>query len=122
MSPAETLAEFERRSATRDFAQVAPLVAAGAVFFFNDGTFRGLDQVRGAFESTWALNPEEESYVLEDVEWLAESPDVAVCTYGFRWEGLLHGRRFRSLGRGTAVLVREGATWKVAHEHLSARP
>jgi ketosteroid isomerase-like protein len=116
------LAEFERASAAKDWHAVAALLAPDAVFFFNDGTFRGLEQIRRAFESTWAYDPEEEAYVLEDIEWLAQGESSAACVYGFRWEGVLKGRPFKVLGRGTAVMRRDADGWRIVHEHLSAKP
>ena len=122
MTPAECLAEFERASDAKDWDGVAAMLAPDAVFFFNDGTFRGLEEIRGAFESTWAYDPEEEEYAIENVEWLVPGQDAAACVYGFRWEGVLKGRPFKALGRGTAVLRRDGEKWLIVHEHLSARP
>jgi hypothetical protein len=44
------LAEYARRTNTHQFAAVAPLIAADAVYWFSDGSHRGLDSIRLAFE------------------------------------------------------------------------
>ncbi|MGE3074573.1 MAG: DUF4440 domain-containing protein [Dehalococcoidia bacterium] len=121
-TPEACIAEFERLSGLREFGPVSKLIAPDAVFFFNDGSFRGTDEIRKAFEATWAWNPDDESYTLSDIAWLARGEDFASCTYTFRWAGVVKGRPFESLGRGTAVLRREGERWLIVHEHLSADP
>jgi hypothetical protein len=40
------LAEYARRTNTHQFAAVAPLIAADAVYWFSDGSHRGLDSTR----------------------------------------------------------------------------
>jgi ketosteroid isomerase-like protein len=125
MTPQEYMAEYERRSALRTFDAMAELIADDAVYFFNDGTYRGLEAIRGAFEATWAHEVRDESYAIEDIRWVAEGPTVAVCTYRFRWEGAVGeetARRLLGLGRGTQVLRQDGDRWRTVHEHLSAEP
>lgn len=100
MTPAECIAEFERRSAARDFDLVAELVAADATFFFNDGSYRGLNAIRRAVEATWAYNPEQEVYAIEDVSWVASDDGVAACVYRFRWEACLTAARSVPWGAG----------------------
>lgn len=121
MEPQELLTEYERRLAGHDFGAVAPLISSSAVFWFNDGSYVGLDAIREAFERTFAALPNER-YWLEDVEWLAEGADVALCVYRFRWTAKKDGREFSGGGRGTTVMRREADDWKIVHEHLSAEP
>jgi len=125
MTPQEYMAEYERRGALRSFDAMRDLIADDAVYFFNDGTYRGIDAIRAAFEATWAYEVNEESYTLKDISWLAESDTVAVCTYRFRWEGVPRdgsATRVLGLGRGTQVLRNTGDRWQTIHEHLSAEP
>src|SRR4051794_18564176 len=69
MGPRELLAEYERRLAGHDFDAVAPLISTEAIFWFNDGSHRGMHAIRKAFEQTFAALPDER-YWLEDVTWL----------------------------------------------------
>jgi ketosteroid isomerase-like protein len=121
MTPADFLREYEQKINTHRFDHVAPLIAEDAIFWFNDGSFGGLDQIRAAFEKTWNLI-REERYAVEDVQWIAVGQEVAVCIYVFRWEGLIDGRPQWGTGRGTSVLRKEDERWVVAHEHLSPMP
>jgi ketosteroid isomerase-like protein len=117
----ETFARFEDAANSADFDKVAPLIADDAVYWFTDGSFEGLPAVRRAFEATWdAIH--DEVYRIEDVRWIAVSETVAVCIYRFVSSGLVDGRPFSASGRGTNVLARGPAGWKIVHEHLSREP
>jgi ketosteroid isomerase-like protein len=125
MTPQEYMMEYERRGALRTLDAMMELIAHDAVYFFNDGSYRGIDAIRAAFEATWAYEVKDESYAIEDVRWIAEDQATAVCTYSFRWEGASgHSgeRRLLGLGRGTQVLRKTGDRWQTVHEHLSAEP
>ena len=121
MTPADFLREYEEKTNTHRFDNLAPLIAEDATFWFNDGSFQGLEQIRAAFEKTWALI-KDEHYAVENVQWIAVGQAVAVCLYTFRWEGVIDGRRQSGTGRGTGVLRKEDERWVVAHEHLSPMP
>lgn len=101
-----------------DFDQLVPLISPNAIFWFNDGSFCGLKQIRQAFEETWKKFPLE-NYWLENLEWVAQSKDCAGCTYHFRWRAILNGSALEGGGRGTTILRREANVWKITHEHLS---
>ena len=75
---------------SRDFDQVAPIVADNAVYWFSDGEFEGLDAIRRAFEMTWNTI-EHERYAIEDVQWVVVGDRAAVCIYQFRSEGFVRG-------------------------------
>ncbi|EHJ4666087.1 MULTISPECIES: YybH family protein [Gammaproteobacteria] len=104
-----------------DFDQLVPLISPNAIFWFNDGSFCGLKQIRQAFEETWKKFPLE-NYWLENLEWVAQSKDCAGCTYHFRWRAILNGSALEGGGRGTTILRREANVWKITHEHLSQFP
>ncbi|MCX5495149.1 nuclear transport factor 2 family protein [Kaistia dalseonensis] len=103
------------------FEVLAPLIDADAIFWFNDGSFSGLDSIRTAFETTWARYPEER-YWLEDVSWIARSSDAASCLYRFRWNATIDGRPASGSGRGTTIMRCTDGIWRIIHEHLSAEP
>ena len=121
MTPFELMGEYERRTNTHNFDNVAELIAEDAVYWFNDGSFRGRDEIRGAFAKTWN-HIQEEKYAIEDVHWLVNDERVAVCIYTFHWEGIVEGRVLAGSGRGTSVLEKREGRWLVVHEHLSHMP
>jgi ketosteroid isomerase-like protein len=121
MTAAEFLREYERRTNTHCFENVAPLIANNALFWFNDGSFQGKDAIKQAFENTWAYI-QEEQYSIDNVQWLVNEANSAVCTYIFHWQGISDGRKVQGIGRGTSVLRKVDARWQVVHEHLSALP
>jgi ketosteroid isomerase-like protein len=113
----DAIAAYEARINLHDFDLLLDLIADDAVFFFSDGTHRGITDIRAAFERTWATLPDEH-YWLDDLDWIAEGDDAAACTYRFNWES--RGRT--GSGRGTTVLARTDAGWRIVHEHLSGHP
>jgi ketosteroid isomerase-like protein len=95
------------------------LIALDAVFWFSDGSHRGLPAIRAAFEATWAALGND-SYWLDDIEWLAEADTAAVCLYRFNWRGTADGRAISGHGRGTTAFALIDGQWRIVHEHLSA--
>jgi ketosteroid isomerase-like protein len=116
------LKEYERKANSRRFEEVAPLISDDAIFWFNDGSFRGIDAIKEAFENTWSLDIQDDQYYLDNVEWVIEEDTVAVCTYLYHWRGKVNGQQ-KNLGdgRGTSVMKKE-KDWKIVHEHLSRIP
>lgn len=121
MTLAEWLQEYAQRTNTHRFEEVAPLIAEDAVYWFSDGSFRGKDAIKQAFEKTWAFI-QDEHYAIEDVQWLVDDERSAVCIYLFRWRGQVAGQTMQGAGRGTSILARRDGKWQVIHEHLSALP
>ena len=115
----EFLSDFEEAQASQDFTEVAPLIHPAAVFRFNDGDYRGTDQIRTALESTWALDVENEIYSIGDVAVEYTASTSAIVTFTFHWSGIGPEGPFEVGGRGTSVLVRHGGSLKVLLEHLS---
>ena len=60
------------------------------------------------------------TYTTNDVVWLAESDTAAAVIYTFSWSGLAGGKEMSGSGRGTRIFRKEGDSWRIAHEHLSA--
>lgn len=121
MNPEALLKLYETRLNSRSFDAVAPLISADATFWFSDGSHRGLDQIRAAFEATWRLL-QNETYWLEDVQWIVSDESVAVCLYRYRWRAEIEGKAHEGEGRGTTVMHQYGGDWKIVHEHLSRWP
>jgi ketosteroid isomerase-like protein len=121
MTLAEFLREYERRTNTHRFEEVAPLIADDATYWFSDGIFQGKDAIRRAFEQTWEVI-KDEHYTIANVQWLVDEEQASVCTYFFHWQGNVDGEVRQGTGRGTSVLRKYGDDWKVVHEHLSPLP
>lgn len=114
----EFLAEYEMRANACDFDAVRPLIDENAVYWFSNGSYRGIAEIQKAFEETWK-NIREETYKISDVRWIFCTTECAVCIYHFRSDGIVEGERQVYSGRGTNVLRKKDGSWKMIHEHLS---
>lgn len=119
MTPMEFLREYETSGRTGGVEHTLRLIDDKAIYWFSDGTAHvGKDAVERAIRRNFELI-KDETYQISDVVWVAQSPDIAACTYRFDWSGLLRGEPASGSGRGTCVLARKGDAWIVVHEHLS---
>lgn len=118
MTTRDVLAAYAERINRHDFDLLLDLITPDATFWFSDGSHRGIAEIRAAFEATWRVMGSDERYWLTDVEWVADSDHAAACIYQFNWRV---GDKSGS-GRGTTVLARTSAGWRIAHEHLSPKP
>lgn len=82
--------EYERANNSHDIDRVLPHIADDATYWFSDGSFRGLEEIKGAIERTFAAIQDEE-YEIHDLEWVVVTDAVAVCRYRFRWNGVVEG-------------------------------
>lgn len=121
MRPEDTLKRYEALINSHDFDQLAPLISDDAIFWFNDGSHLGLEQIRSAFELTWQNFPLE-SYWLEKMHWIAKGENTAGCIYHFCWTAMIDEKTVSGGGRGTTILRRDNGIWKIVHEHLSQFP
>ncbi len=99
MTPLEFMHEYEQRTNTHKFQEVAPLIADNAIYWFNDGSFHGINEIKQAFERTWSYI-QNEQYMIDHVQWLINDEDAAVCTYMFHWQGIVEGKRRMGMGVG----------------------
>ena len=119
LSPVEAMAEYQRRSRSRDLAGLLELVDEAAIFWFSTETAHvGKPAVEAAIRANFEAI-QDDTYEPYDLEWLVETEDAAVCVYGFRWTGVVDGRAASGSGRGTSVLARRNGRWLIVHEHLS---
>jgi ketosteroid isomerase-like protein len=121
LTPAQFLDEYAVRTNTHQFPNVAELIAPDAIYWFNDGSFYGLEAIQNVFVQTWSYI-QNETYQLKNVQWLAVDEHIAVCVYTFHWRGLINDQLAQGSGRGTSVLHKKDRQWQVVHEHLSPNP
>lgn len=115
----EFLAAYERATDAHDLPTVLSMIADDAVYFFSDESVHvGRDAIERVLRRNFQAI-QDESYVLDNLVWLAEGEDVAACVYDYRWSGTVRGRPAAGTGRGTTVLRRAGDDWELVHEHLS---
>jgi uncharacterized protein (TIGR02246 family) len=112
------MADYGRAANSHDVAQVLPLIADDATYWFTDGSYRGREEIAGALERTFAAI-QDEVYEIRALEWVTLADEIAVCRYRFCWRGVVDGEPRAGRGRGTNVLAKRDGTWQVEHEHLS---
>jgi ketosteroid isomerase-like protein len=120
-TPQEFMMEYQRRTNSHDPNQVAELVAADAIYWFNDGSFVGIKSIKEALRKTWETI-QDETYSIDKPHWVAMSETLAACVYTYHWRGIIEGKPAKGTGRGTSVLRKLDGQWKVVHEHLSKIP
>ena len=118
------LEAFERLAEREGFGLIREMVDEHAFFRFNDGDFIGRPAIQAAKEQTWRGDPtiEKARFYLSNITVLTVDERTATATYTFNWEGSQGDRAFSVRGRGTRVLVRDGGTFRIVHEHLSRFP
>ncbi len=112
------LKQYEKATNSHDFNNVRPLIAPEAIYFFSNENLFGIAEIEKAFTDTFNTI-KDETYSINDVQWLAISDTVAVCVYNFHWVGVMDGERKEGSGRGTNSLVKRDGDWLMVHEHLS---
>ena len=119
MTPDEHRQELARRMKTKDLDGALELIADDAVYFWSNGAalFGKAAIAAGLARNFDAI--QNDTYETFDVTWLAESDDVAVCVYKFRWTGEVEGKPVGGAGRGSSVLRRVEGRWLTVNEHLS---
>lgn len=119
MSAKDVLKAYQDRINRHDFDLLTDLISPDAIFWFSDGTHRGIAEIRTAFERTWQALADE-TYWLDQHEWIAVGDTAAACTYRFNWQATIDGKPSSGSGRGTTVLRRVDDRWWIVHEHLSS--
>jgi ketosteroid isomerase-like protein len=94
------------------------MIAPDATYWFTDGSYTGIDEIRQAVEATFT-KLQDEVYRISDVRWPLATETAAVCTYHFSWQATIDGKRQFGSGRGTNVLGKRNGSWVIVHEHLT---
>ena len=104
---------------SRDFENVAPLVAKNAEYILANATYKGKQAIQEEFEDTWATILDER-YSLSKVKWVKVGYRNAACEYAFESDGVIGGERRVHKGTGTSTLRRVDGNWRIVKEELSA--
>lgn len=120
-SPQEALAFYGAAINRHRFDDLLPVLSPDVVFWFSSGSHRGVNAARLAFEAVWK-RVVDETYAIDDVEWIVQNDRSAVCLYRFSWRGFVDGVPAEGGGRGTTALCNVEGTWVIVHEHLSTEP
>jgi predicted ester cyclase len=115
----EFMKAYEKANNSHIWSNVEPFITNNATYWFTDGSFSGIGEIKGAIQSTFD-KIQDETYTISDIQWIVRSDAIAVCAYTFHWEGTVGGVKKNGSGRGTNVLVKNNDTWQIAHEHLSS--
>jgi len=119
MTPLEFLREYETSGRTGGVERTLRMIDERAVYWFSDGSAHvGKAAVERAIRRNADLI-RDETYRMSDVAVVAQTAEVAACTFRFDWSGVVGGEPASGSGRGTIVLRRRGESWAVVHEHLS---
>jgi ketosteroid isomerase-like protein len=112
------LRQYESANNSHVWANVEPFIAEDATYWFTDGSYMGINEIRSAVGATFTKIQDEE-YKISNLGWPVVSDQIAVCTYRFSWKGLVNGVQQSGSGRGTNVLEKRNDAWQIVHEHLS---
>lgn len=113
------LKAYEQANNSHVWENVEPFIAENATYWFTDGSYTGIAEIRQAVETTFS-SIQDELYEIKDVAWVLTGKTEAVCTYTFAWHGVVSGKQKSGNGRGTNVLQKQNGAWKIIHEHLSS--
>jgi hypothetical protein len=117
LTPQEALQKYELAIASQSWASIEPLMHQDVCVTFSDGTYKGLQEVKSAFERNFALIIDEK-YKISNVHWAYISNTEAVCLLNFNWKGIIDGELCSGGGRGTSVLIKNNGKWQIITEHL----
>ncbi|MGW2346546.1 YybH family protein [Streptomyces sp. NPDC001661] len=88
---------YESTNNSRDIERLVPFIAEDANYWFSDGSYRGIEEIRSAVEKTFSIILDE-VHEVRDMEWPVLTTGVAVCRYRFAWTGVVEGRQHSGQG------------------------
>jgi ketosteroid isomerase-like protein len=119
MTPTEFIHEYESSNRVHGLDHTLSLIDDNALYWFSDGSSHvGKRAIERVLRKNYELI-QNEDYRISEIVWVAESSDLAACTYRFDWSGTVRGAFASGSGRGTSIIARRGNSWAVVHEHLS---
>ena len=119
-SPQACTDGFTAALVRRDMDAALSFLTDDVVFFYSNGSaIVGKEAFASLMTANWG-RVSDYDYSSADSIWVARSEAAASVIYSFAWSGVAGGEKVSGSGRGTRVLVNDGAGWRIAHEHLSA--
>lgn len=116
----EFMREYERATATKNFANVSPMLHPNAFYRFTDGDSIGIEAIERAFRTTWE-RIKNEVYFLTEFNAYALDERTVVVTYIFNWTGVVEDRPSKGEGRGFNMLaLGADGRFKIVAELLTA--
>jgi ketosteroid isomerase-like protein len=88
---------------------------------FIEANYLGKNAIKRAIDKTFSLI-RDEKFILFNKHWSIKREDFASVIFEYEWSGKINGEIFRTLGRGTAVLIKENDRWQIINEHLGPMP
>ncbi len=70
--------EYERLSSQCNFDLLVPFIDQEAVYWFNDGSYHGIAEIRKTFEETWNSFGDGD-YTITNARWIVSTGSEAVC-------------------------------------------
>ena len=106
MTPDEFIRTYETSTRSHGLERTLSLIDADAVYWLSDGTsHQGKSAIERAIRHNFGTIKNED-YRISDIQWVAQSADVAVCIYRFDWSGVIADSAALGAGRGTSVLIK----------------
>lgn len=119
MTPEQTLKAYLLAANSHDLTGMLEHISDEAIYLFsNESHHIGKNAVKEAIEQNFKTI-QNESYSINNLQWLVSSAEFTVCVYEFHWTGEIQGQKVSGSGRGTSVMRLEKDSWKIVHEHLS---
>lgn len=115
----QCLLAYQQATNDHDIEAILSLIDEGAIYLFSDGSAHiGKPAVEKVLRYNFNIIADE-VYSIDNLAWLVETEEVAVCVYDYSWTGLIKGEPASGSGRGTTILQCKDKGWNVVHEHLS---
>lgn len=119
MTADEFINHYVHSNKTHSLEHTIELIDDNAIYWFSDKTCHvGKKAISQAIKNNFSTI-KDETYTISDLTWIVKSSDIAVCTYNYKWSGLISGENRSGGGRGTSVLTKNNNKWLIKHEHLS---
>ena len=114
------MSAYHQALVDRDLESLREIVDDEAIYLFSNGKCMiGRTEVLAGIKANFNAI-EDESYEINDIRWLVQQANAAICVYAYRWSGKIQGEMMSGGGRGTNVFHKGvDGCWKVVHEHLS---
>ncbi|WP_248559189.1 nuclear transport factor 2 family protein [Mammaliicoccus sciuri] len=113
----EAMKNYIEQTNTHDFTNVKKCLHNDAYFIFTDSVCSNFIELETYFNDTWNTI-KDEVYKIENLSWIVNEKDSAVCVYDFKYSGYINNEYKEGTGKGTNVFLKKENDWLLIHEHL----